>query len=145
MDWLKNRTIRWYAVIGFIGGLLFLFAGYWLALDRQNLPLARWVIPYVHRTDPLVFLLDLAPFLFGTMASLLGSQVHLSATVIQAKRELETVFDAISDLILVTDSDGRILRCNHAVVDRLHTTFFNVIGKPLAELLSLSGLDELGQ
>src|SRR5215510_14918234 len=97
MDWLNNRTVRRYAVIGFMGGLLFLLAGLWLTFNRQHLPLTWWAIPYVHRTEPLIYLLDFSPVLFGVVAGLLGSQVHLSGTVIHAKKELETVFDAFSD------------------------------------------------
>jgi len=52
----------------------------------------------------------------------------------RAKREWETTFDAISDLILLTDSQSRIVRCNQATVKRLETTFSEVIGKPIEEV-----------
>jgi PAS domain-containing protein len=45
------------------------------------------------------------------------------------------IFDSISDPFLVTDENDRILRCNHALVDRLNTTFMKVIGRSLAEVL----------
>src|ERR1041385_4750042 len=117
MDWLKNRTAQRFAIIGFLGGLLFLMAGIWLEFNRHHLPLNLWAFPYLHRTEPMVFLLDLAPVVFGVMAGLLGSQYSLSATVARGKKEWETIFDAFSDLIFVTDSNGRIIRCNHAVID----------------------------
>ncbi len=44
------------------------------------------------------------------------------------------IFDSISDPILVAD-ENIVCRCNHAVVDRLNTTFSKVIGGSLAEVL----------
>ena len=116
MDWLKNRTIRRYAAIGVMGGILLLFAGLWLELSRENLPLTWQTVLYIHRIQPIVILTDLAPLVIGTMAGLLGSQVHLSATVISAKKELETVFDAISDLIVVTTSTSRTLSSDATLI-----------------------------
>jgi len=55
-------------------------------------------------------------------------------SISRAKREWETTFDAISDLILLTDSQSRIVRCNQATVQRLETTFTEVIGKPIEEV-----------
>src|SRR5262245_29378631 len=131
MDWLKNRIAQRFMIIGFVGGLLFLTIGIWLEFNKHHLPFALWAFPYLYRTEPMIFLLDLAPFVFGIMAGLLGSQYSLSATVARGKKEWETVFDSFSDLILITDARGVILRCNHAFVDRLNTTFLNVIGKPM--------------
>jgi len=143
MDWLKNRTAQRFALIGFLGGLLFLIAGIWLEFNKHHLPLALWSFLYLHRTEPIVFLLDLAPVVFGVMAGLLGSQYSLSATIARGKKEWETIFDSLADLIFVTDSHGRIIRCNHAVIDRLNTQFVNVIGKPISELLAPQERDSI--
>jgi len=89
----------------------------------------------------MIFMLDLAPVVLGIMAGLLGVQYSLSSTISRGKKEWETIFDSFSDLVLITDSQGQVLRCNHAVVDRLNTTFLNIIGKPLSEL---RGFNELG-
>src|SRR4026208_1592655 len=104
MDWLKNRKVQQFAAMGFLGGLLFMISGYWLEFNKDQLPLTWWVLLYVHRTEPMVFLLDLAPIIFGIMAGLLGIQSSLSATISRGKKEWETIFDSFSDLIFVTDS-----------------------------------------
>lgn len=52
--------------------------------------------------------------------------------VVRAKKEWEATFDRIPDLLVLTDSEGVILRCNRSTVDRLQTTFQTTIGKPLA-------------
>jgi two-component system NtrC family sensor kinase len=65
--------------------------------------------------------------------------------VTRAKNEWEATFDAVSDLIVITDLDGRIIRCNRATVDRLHTTFKEVIGRPIEEvILGDAELDDQG-
>ena len=138
MDWLKNRRVQQFVVIGFLGGLLFMISGFWLQFNKDHLPLELWSIPYVHRTEPMVFMLDLAPIVFAIMGGLLGSQYSLAATVARGKKEWEAIFDSISDPILMTDSHGRVLRCNRAVVKRLNTTYGSVIGKQLSEVLGLS-------
>ena len=136
MDWLKNRKVQQFAAIGFLGGLLLLVSGLWLAFDRNQLPLSLWAILYIHRTQPMLFILDLAPIILAIMAGLLGSQYSLSATITRGKKEWEAIFDSFSDLIFVTDSNGLIIRCNHAVIDRLNTHYMNVIGRPISEILS---------
>jgi PAS domain-containing protein len=135
MDWLKNRTVQRFGVVGFLGGLLVMIVGFWLEFNQNHLPLAWWAFPYVHRTQPLMFMLDLAPIVFGIMAGLLGLQYSLSGTIARGKKEWEATFDSFSDLIFVVNAQGNIARCNQAVIDRLSTTYKNVIGKPIAEIL----------
>jgi len=53
------------------------------------------------------------------------------ANITRAKKEWEATFDAISDLIIVIDSQGKIVRCNQATIDKLETTFDEVIGKSI--------------
>jgi PAS domain S-box-containing protein len=56
------------------------------------------------------------------------------AKITRAKREWESTFDAISDLIILIDSDGKIVRCNQATVQKLESTYKDVIGKPIEEV-----------
>ena len=136
MEWLKNRTVQRFTAFGVLGGLLFLIAGLWLTFTDRHLPLAWWAFPYIHRTEHMVIMLDLAPVVFGVMGALLGSQYSLSTTIARGKKEWETTFDAFSDLIFIVDEQNKIKRCNHAVIDRLNTTFQNVIGKSIIEILA---------
>jgi PAS domain-containing protein len=143
MDWLKNRTVQRFAAVGFLGGLAFVIVGIGLELNKNNLPLSLWSFLYLHRTEPIIFVVDFAPVVLGAVGGLLGLQKSLSETIAQGKKEWETIFDSFSDLLFMTDTDGRVLRCNHAVVDRLNVPFARVIGKPLAELLGLRELGDL--
>jgi len=56
------------------------------------------------------------------------------ANITRAKREWETTFDAISDLIILIDPDGKIVRCNQATIQKLETTFQEIIGKPIEDV-----------
>ena len=47
----------------------------------------------------------------------------------KAKLEWESTFDSVSDLIVLTDEQGNIVRCNKAVTDRLGLSFTDLIGK----------------
>jgi len=56
------------------------------------------------------------------------------ANIIRAKKEWEATFDAISDLILLTDSNGKIIRCNRATTQTLKTSYADLIGKNIEEV-----------
>jgi len=49
--------------------------------------------------------------------------------IIRAKKEWEATFDSISDLILLTDANGTIIRCNKITIKKLETNFKSVVGK----------------
>jgi two-component system, sensor histidine kinase and response regulator len=131
----NNWTVYRFFIVGFLGGLLFLLMGTWLEINRHHLPITFWSFGYLHRTSPMIIMLDLAPLVFGTMMGLIGLQRNLHSTIVKGKREWEVTFDASLDPIFVIDDHSRILRCNRAVTDRLNTTFPNVVGKLLSDVL----------
>lgn len=135
MKWYKSRTVYLFSLIGILGGAAFLVIGTWLEFNRQRLPSTLWSFWYLHRTEPMIFILDLAPLVMGIMAGLIGLQRNLLAAISQGEKEWEVIFDSFSNLIFVTDTKNIILRCNHTVVDRLNTKLADVIGKPLSEVL----------
>lgn len=137
MSWFKNRTMYSMALAGVAFGVLFLAVGVWLTLSEQRLPLTVWSFLDLHRTEPMLVMLDLAPLLFGLIGGLIGSQRGLLRVIERSKQEWELIFDSISDPILVADENGRILRCNHALVVRLNTNYRNVIGQTIAEIFRL--------
>jgi PAS domain S-box-containing protein len=124
-----------YALAGVLFGVILFSVGIWLEFTKKHLPFAPWAIFYVHRDDPMIIALDLAPLLFGMVGALIGSQRHLFTVLERSKHEWVTIFDAISDPILIADENGHLLRCNHAVVDRLNTTYTKVIGSSLPDVL----------
>lgn len=49
--------------------------------------------------------------------------------LVQANKEWESTFDAVSDLIMILDNEHRIVRANKATLDKLGTTAQNLIGR----------------
>jgi two-component system sensor histidine kinase/response regulator len=137
MNWRKDPIARRYAVWGFLGGFLFLLAEMTIEATLENLPLNFASFLKAQLDEPLLWIIDLAPLLLGQLAGTIGFQKSLSSTIARAKKEWEAVFDAVSDPIFITDEEGRVIRCNHAVADRLNTTFANVLGRSLGEVLAL--------
>lgn len=54
--------------------------------------------------------------------------------IVKAKKEWEATADAVSDLILLTDENGIIVRCNRAVQEALHAPYRALIGRSIAEV-----------
>ncbi len=65
---------------------------------------------------------------------LLGA-AHIDKVIERAKKEWEATFDAVSDVIVLTDPEGQIIRCNRATVEQLQTSFRRVIGRPIRETI----------
>lgn len=67
------------------------------------------------------------------------------AVVNQAKREWETTFDSVSDLVLLTDNDGKIIRCNRATSQAFQADISQIQGMQIGELFygrSASGQEQ---
>ncbi len=52
--------------------------------------------------------------------------------VLRAKKEWEATFDRIPDLLVLTDAEGTILRCNRSTIDKLGTTYHKILGQPVS-------------
>lgn len=70
----------------------------------------------------------------GEMLSVLENMDEVFSNIERAKREWESTFDAVSDLISIHDSDSRIIRVNKAFADKFHTTPKELIGRHCHEL-----------
>jgi len=163
---LSSNVIR-LTIYGALLGLLFPLGGSVLTIlvDRQVLSLGT--IVNLQRSEPLIWILDAAPFLLALGLNFVGkredrlrrladaleksvvdrtselSQINAeqkqeledrrqTETIIgNAKKEWESTFDAISDLIFLTDETDTIIRCNHAAVEGLGTSYQELIGQPL--------------
>jgi len=52
----------------------------------------------------------------------------------RGKRDWETTFDAVEDMIIITDVSGKVLRCNRATSHTFRTNFEKIIGQPVDAL-----------
>lgn len=60
---------------------------------------------------------------------------HTDIAIVRAKKEWEAAFDAVSDIVILTDLNGKIIRCNLATIKRLQTTYLQLIGCDLETVL----------
>lgn len=67
---------------------------------------------------------------------------QLEIVLSRDKKEWESIFDAVSDLILIVDGKGEILRCNRSVVQALGKSFDQLIGKNITEILGAEILSQ---
>lgn len=59
---------------------------------------------------------------------------QLDEVIGRGKRDWETTFDAVEDMIIITDVSGKILRCNRATSHTFRTNFENIIGQQIDSL-----------
>jgi PAS domain S-box-containing protein len=59
---------------------------------------------------------------------------ELEAIISRAKHQWEATFDSVKDLIILTDEDGLILRCNRATGEAFQLGFSQMIGQQIAKL-----------
>ena len=59
----------------------------------------------------------------------LENRNRIEQIIQKAKREWETTFDSVSELIVLTDHHGKIIRCNQAVINHLGLSFNEILGK----------------
>lgn len=135
-----NNKIYQYSVAGGIAGLIITLFGAYLELDHYQIPFTLQEIVRIHLDEPALFLLDLAPFVMGFMGGMIGAQSELSGKISRAKREWEEIFDSVSGPIIYTNENEDVVRCNHAFIDKLNSSYFKVLGKPLSEFLDTKGL-----
>jgi PAS domain S-box-containing protein len=144
MKWSHKPAARNF-LLGFLCGLIFPAVGAWVETASRSLPPSLSSFLQAEYSQPLLWIVDLAPLVLGFIGFILGRQQEMSALIVRGKKEWETIFDSFSDPILVLDAAGRILRCNHAFIDRLNTYFANVIGKPISDFLLIGGQLEMNR
>jgi two-component system sensor histidine kinase/response regulator len=58
------------------------------------------------------------------------------AKISNAKKTWETIFDAVNDLIILTDPQNTIIRCNRATIEALNTSFKELLGQEFNTVFS---------
>lgn len=67
----------------------------------------------------------------AVLASEVQERKRIETIISRAKKEWEAIFDAVSDLILLTDENDKVVRCNLAAVRALDLSFQNLLGQSI--------------
>jgi two-component system sensor histidine kinase/response regulator len=152
-----------YPILAGLFGLtiVLLSLGVTLAHTRQTISIST--LFQIFLSEPLVILNCIATITTTTMAALFGWRLdhlikanrllnqstnqltvdlenskRIEIIIAQGKKEWEITFDAITDMILTTDQNGMIQRCNQATIQRLGTTYPELISKSIDLVLFAS-------
>jgi two-component system, NtrC family, sensor kinase len=71
----------------------------------------------------------------GRQVSAAVENVVLLDAVLRSRRELEKTFNALADLVAVSDQQGRLIYANRAFLERSATRTDDVMNRPLVEVL----------
>jgi two-component system sensor histidine kinase/response regulator len=64
----------------------------------------------------------------------ISERLRFEEILIRAKREWESLFDAMSDMAVITDVPGKIIRCNKATILYLQRSFTDVLGNSIEQV-----------
>ncbi|MGA2503593.1 MAG: response regulator [Anaerolineales bacterium] len=74
-----------------------------------------------------------------------GTLHQIEEVISRGKKEWESTFDAVADLIFIVDSAGNIARVNKAVVKKLNSSYQALIGTPFLEALRVNNQPALNE
>ena len=105
MPSLQGNASARYALWGFLLGLLFPEAATALEVRFQGLPSDIGSIVYLQRTNPLLWIIDLAPVILGLLATVVGNRqdrllrlnARLTAREAQMQRAQETIEERVAE------------------------------------------------
>ena len=137
MKLYKDKTFLGAVFLGGALGLLFSFAAAWIEIVHRGLPFTWPAFLQIQKSEPLLWILDVSPIVFGFVFGMAGKQKSLSEIISRGKQEWEAIFDAYIDPVFVTDEKGLIVRCNRAFTDQLDLSFTKLIGQPASNFISL--------
>ena len=134
MKWYQDKTFLGAVLIGGAVGLIFPIVAIWVEIAHQGLAFTWTAFTEVQRSQPLIWIISTAPLVLGFVFGMLGKQKSLSEIISRGKKEWEAIFDAYTDPVFVTDTEGLILRCNREFIDKLNLSYQDVIGKPASKI-----------
>ena len=67
---------------------------------------------------------------------------ELFKQVEQAKQEWEATLDCMDDIVILTDSNGKVIRCNNALAKLIGVPANDVLNRPWCELIGYNGESE---
>ncbi len=159
-----------YTLIGLLFGLGFPILGTGVSLWENGLPFTLANALLLQASQPLLWIIDTAPFVLCLVAFLAGKRhtqvarlaseneqivsertkeliaantkledeiaqrIQDEINIERAKKTWEATFDAVSELIVITDRNGKIARCNQATIERLDTSYSELLGKEFVEV-----------
>jgi PAS domain S-box-containing protein len=119
--------------VPFIAAILFGIVGY----QQNRLVRIRYqVARAIHHRDAEIRHLN------SVLAKQDEAHEQLDKVIGRGKRDWETTFDAVEDMVIITDVSGKILRCNRSTSHAFRTNFDEIIGKPIDSLFFGDEADE---
>ena len=70
-------------------------------------------------------------------------RLGLEAVLERGKREWESVVDAVAEMVILTDMEHRIVRCNRATIEAFQMTFAALLGQSIERLLPGELVEEI--
>ncbi|MFT7674342.1 MAG: PAS domain S-box-containing protein, partial [Gammaproteobacteria bacterium] len=133
-----NYTYK-YTVIGIAFGWAFVFAAWLIDLFVTSLVPTPANIIQIHIDNPVIYIVDTAPLVLGTIFYYLGKLYqrlyNQSSERQSSTARFKVLMDSAFDAIIVMDEHGRVLDFNAAAETIFGYKSQNVVGKVLSELI----------
>jgi len=61
---------------------------------------------------------------------------RIETIISRGKQEWEAIFDAVVDMILLTELDGKVVRCNRSTIQYFHASYSDLIGRQISGIFN---------
>ncbi|NUM44221.1 MAG: response regulator [Anaerolineales bacterium] len=72
--------------------------------------------------------------LIDTLELEIRERARLEEIISRGKKEWEATFDSLFDLLVITDAEGRVVRCNQTAIHALNRTFQQIISQDIHQV-----------
>ena len=63
----------------------------------------------------------------------IAERARIEKIIGKAKKTWEATFDAVTDMVIITNKSGKIMRCNYAAIKALETTYQQLLGRNIVD------------
>lgn len=128
-----------YGLAGFVFGSLFVLSAWSIDLWINDLVPTIKNLVQIHKDNPIIFIVDSAPFVLGVFSHFLGQVYQISydnaETNQNSRVRFKALMDSAFDAIIIMDVSGAVMEFNHAAEAIFGFKEKEIIGSNLASLI----------
>lgn len=130
------RSVKFnYTLIGLLIGLLFPVCSTLLMIVLESRTISLNSMLAVQRHAPLLWIIDSAPFIIGSLAYIIGYEIDTIKTQKEELSAMSIIAKRTANAVVITDKNKKITWANDSFLKITQYTFEEIVGKIPGQLL----------